>query len=273
MVNKGQSRLSDAMAADEGARARIAADIHDDTIQTLGAVALSLQNARDGTADADASAALDAASWHVRDAANRLRRVMFELMPPLSATDLRGALQAYCDVLFAGSGMECEVEHSARRRRPAVSAASGPDQVSVVVADDHPLFLGALKSTVESCGGLTLLADATDGQQALEMIRLHRPDVAVLDMRMPKLDGREVMRRLREEEPVTRVLFISEYIGGELVLQALTAGAAGYLPKSSTPDESATRSSGSPGASRSYRPRSGPSWRERCATAALRAPI
>jgi two-component system, NarL family, nitrate/nitrite response regulator NarL len=69
------------------------------------------------------------------------------------------------------------------------------------------------------------------------MIRLHRPDVAVLDMRMPKLDGREVMRRLREEQPVTRVLFISEYHGGELVLQALTAGAAGYLPKSSSPEE------------------------------------
>jgi signal transduction histidine kinase len=109
MVNKGQSRLSDAMAAEEGARARIAADIHDDTIQTLGAVALRLQNARDDTADADARAALDAASWHVRDAANRLRRVMFELMPPLSSTDLRVALEAYCEVLFAGSGMAYEV--------------------------------------------------------------------------------------------------------------------------------------------------------------------
>jgi signal transduction histidine kinase len=109
MVNKGQSRLSDAMAAEEGARARIAADIHDDTIQTLAAVAISLQNARDDAADADARAALDAASWHVRDAANRLRRVMFELMPPLSATDLRGALEAYCSVLFAGSGMAYEV--------------------------------------------------------------------------------------------------------------------------------------------------------------------
>jgi two-component system nitrate/nitrite response regulator NarL len=118
-----------------------------------------------------------------------------------------------------------------------VSAAPEPDEVSVVVADDHPLFLGALKGTVESCGSLTLLADATDGLQALEMIRLHRPDVAVLDMRMPKLDGREVMRRLREEQPATRVLFISEYYGGELVLQALTAGAAGYLPKSSSPQE------------------------------------
>src|ERR1700761_7934828 len=105
MVSKGQSRLSDAMAAEEGARARIAADIHDDTIQTLGAVALNLQNARDETADDRARAALDAASWHVRDAANRLRRVMFELMPPMGCSDLRAALEAYCSVLFAGTEM------------------------------------------------------------------------------------------------------------------------------------------------------------------------
>jgi two-component system, NarL family, nitrate/nitrite response regulator NarL len=118
-----------------------------------------------------------------------------------------------------------------------VSDAPGADEVRVVVADDHPLFLGALKRTIESCAALTLLAGASDGQEALDMVRRHQPDVVVLDMRMPKLDGREVMRRLREEKSVARVLFISEYIGGELVLQALTAGAAGYLPKSSTPDE------------------------------------
>jgi two-component system nitrate/nitrite response regulator NarL len=118
-----------------------------------------------------------------------------------------------------------------------VSDAQAPDGVSVVVADDHPLFLDALRQTIESSDRLTLLAAAADGQEALDLIRLHRPDVAVLDMRMPRLDGREVMRRLRDEEPATRVLFISEYHGGELVLQALTAGAAGYLPKSSSPEE------------------------------------
>ena len=109
MVNEGQSRLSEAMAADEDARAQLAADIHDDTIQTLAAVALSLQSARDGTADADARATLDTASWHVRDAANRLRQVMFELMPPMSPGDLRAALEGYCAVLFTGTDMACEV--------------------------------------------------------------------------------------------------------------------------------------------------------------------
>jgi len=124
MVNKRHSRLSDAMAAEEGARARLAADIHDDAIQTLSAVALSLQNARDDTADADARTALDAAAWHVRDAANRLRRVMVELMPPMSATDLRAALDAYCSVLFAGSGMTCEVAGEAPELGAEVGAVA-----------------------------------------------------------------------------------------------------------------------------------------------------
>jgi two-component system nitrate/nitrite response regulator NarL len=118
-----------------------------------------------------------------------------------------------------------------------MSGAEARAPITVVVADDHPLFLRALGETVQSCGGMKLLASAADGQQALDMVQRHRPDVVVLDMRMPKLDGREVMRRVRASEPDTRVLFISEYHGGELVLQALTAGAAGYLPKSASPEE------------------------------------
>jgi len=119
-----------------------------------------------------------------------------------------------------------------------MSAVGSPrDPVRVVVADDHPLYLEALSQTIERRDGLMLVATATDGEGALEIVRSHKPDVAVLDMRMPKLDGREVVRRLRETEPATRVLFISEYSGGELVLQALTAGAAGYLPKSASGDE------------------------------------
>jgi two-component system nitrate/nitrite response regulator NarL len=106
--------------------------------------------------------------------------------------------------------------------------------ISVVVADDHPLFRAALAEIIGSNPRLQVVATASDGQEALDQIRLHSPDVAVLDMRMPRLDGREVMRRLRQSELQTRVLFVSEYHGGEVVLQALTAGAAGYLSKSAT---------------------------------------
>ncbi|HXM86454.1 MAG TPA: response regulator transcription factor, partial [Solirubrobacteraceae bacterium] len=68
-------------------------------------------------------------------------------------------------------------------------------------------------------------------------IREHRPEVAVLDMRMPQLDGQAVVRRLRALELDTRVLFISEYHDGELVLDSLGNGAAGYLAKSATAEE------------------------------------
>jgi two-component system nitrate/nitrite response regulator NarL len=109
--------------------------------------------------------------------------------------------------------------------------------VTVVIADDHPLFRAALAETITAAERLTLLAAASDGEEALDLIRAHRPDVAVLDMRMPRLDGREVVRRVRQSELSTRVLFVSEYHGGELVLQALTAGGAGYLSKAASGDE------------------------------------
>ena len=120
------------------------------------------------------------------------------------------------------------LETDERPARPAVT---------VVIADDHPLFLSALSSAVQHSPQLELLAMAQSGIEALEAVRRHRPDVTVLDMRMPGMDGQEVLRRLRETDAPTRVLFISEYVAGELVLQALSAGGAGYVPKSATAAE------------------------------------
>jgi two-component system, NarL family, nitrate/nitrite response regulator NarL len=110
-------------------------------------------------------------------------------------------------------------------------------RVSVMVADDHPLYRQALCEAVAANPLLELVATAADGREALEVVVRHRPDVAVLDMRMPELDGQEVAIRLRQKDAPTRVLFVSEYHGGELVLQALTAGGAGYLAKTATGEE------------------------------------
>jgi DNA-binding NarL/FixJ family response regulator len=74
-------------------------------------------------------------------------------------------------------------------------------RTSVVVADDHPLYRAALEAAINSGTGLRLLSVASNGAEALELIRQHRPDVAVLDMRMPKLDGQAVVRRLGALEP------------------------------------------------------------------------
>jgi signal transduction histidine kinase len=109
MSSGAEGRLAQIVAADEAARARIVADIHDDTIQTLGAVALSLQNACDDVSDPVARTALEAGVQYVRDAAERVRQSMFELLPPLPAADLREAVEIYASVLFADSGLVHEL--------------------------------------------------------------------------------------------------------------------------------------------------------------------
>jgi two-component system nitrate/nitrite response regulator NarL len=126
--------------------------------------------------------------------------------------------------------------------RPADADAAGAPRaaarrVSVIIADDHPLFRSALREAIDADERIQVVAVGVDGQEALDLIRRHGPDVAVLDMRMPRLDGREVVRRVRQAELPTRILFVSEYHGGELVLQALTAGGAGYLSKAASADE------------------------------------
>ena len=94
--------------AEERERLRIAADIHDDTIQALGAVGLRLSHARRGS-DGPALAVLTEAETEVKAATERLRKLMFELMPPIAGDDLRAAVEGYCSVLFVGSAIDYEV--------------------------------------------------------------------------------------------------------------------------------------------------------------------
>ena len=108
---------------------------------------------------------------------------------------------------------------------------------TVVVADDHPLFRGAIVALVGQEASLTLTAVAIDGGEALEAILEHQPDVAILDMRMPVLSGSEVSARIAQSDCPTRVLLLSEYHDGETVTEALEAGAAGYLSKAATAAE------------------------------------
>lgn len=115
--------------------------------------------------------------------------------------------------------------------------ATNGKRTGVVVADDHPLYRAALEEAIKSSAGLQLMAVASNGREALAAILEHQPEVAVLDMRMPELDGQAVVRRLTALELDARVLFISEYHDGELVLDSLGTGAAGYLAKSATAEE------------------------------------
>jgi two-component system nitrate/nitrite response regulator NarL len=102
---------------------------------------------------------------------------------------------------------------------------------SVVVADDHPVYLKALQEVVAADPALVLAGSAADGDEAVTMITTVRPDVAVLDVEMPGLSGPKVAARIARLEIPTRVLFLSAHRDGATVYDALAAGGYGYVGK------------------------------------------
>lgn len=104
-------------------------------------------------------------------------------------------------------------------------------KVRAVVADDHPLYREGVVRALSSSGLVEVVAEAADGRAALEAIREHAPDVAVLDYRLPELDGIDVVHAVTRDKLPTRVLILSAHTEGALVYKALQKGAAGFLPK------------------------------------------
>ena len=107
------------------------------------------------------------------------------------------------------------------------------EKVRVVVADDHPLVREGVVRALTASGSVDVVGEAEDGTTALELIRTQRPDVALLDFRMPGLDGAQVVTAVRRDELPTRVLILSAHDESAIVYQALQEGAAGFLPKES----------------------------------------
>ena len=104
----------------------------------------------------------------------------------------------------------------------------------MIVAEDHPLYRQGLANAIRARAELALIAEAADGRTVLAQIREHQPDVAVLDLKMPQLDGLQVLTATRRDGFSTRIILLSAFIDGELVHQALSGGAAGFLSKEST---------------------------------------
>lgn len=124
-------------------------------------------------------------------------------------------------------------EHSDRR-----SAGDGlVARVRVLVADDHPAMRRAIARLVSEHDALELVGEAGDGEQAVEFIQAVVPDVALVDVRMPKLDGLGVLRRLGPESESVRVVLISGYDDSAIVHEAIAEGAAGFLSKDAEESE------------------------------------
>ena len=113
--------------------------------------------------------------------------------------------------------------------------------IRVVIADDQQLVRAGFRRILESEDGIDVVAEAADGIEAVEAVHPHDPDLVVMDIRMPKLDGIEATRRLlREERRRTRVLILTTFDLDEYVFKALSAGASGFLLKDAPPEQLVT---------------------------------
>lgn len=109
--------------------------------------------------------------------------------------------------------------------------------IRVAVADDHPVYRRGVKRALESHPDVEVVGEAADGREALALIEKASPEVALLDLRMPELDGRAVLAALKRAGSETRVIFLSGFLDAPLVHDALAAGAAGYISKEAEDEE------------------------------------
>ncbi|MFD8380710.1 response regulator [Streptomyces sp. NPDC059679] len=109
--------------------------------------------------------------------------------------------------------------------------------IRVLVADDEPMVRKGVRAVLSTAPDIGVVAEAVDGHQAVELAQLHRPDVAVLDIRMPRVDGLRAAAEIRRTVATTGVVMLTTFGEDEYILRALGDGAAGFLIKSGEPEE------------------------------------
>jgi DNA-binding NarL/FixJ family response regulator len=109
--------------------------------------------------------------------------------------------------------------------------SSADGRIRVLVADDHPVVRTGLAAVIKEEPDLQLVAQAENGERAVALYREHRPDVVLMDLRMPKMGGVDAIRSITEEFPEARILALTTYEGDADIRRALNAGARGYLLK------------------------------------------
>jgi DNA-binding NarL/FixJ family response regulator len=107
----------------------------------------------------------------------------------------------------------------------------------VLLADDHPIVLRGMRALLEAEQGITVVAEAVDGLEALRLCDEHRPELLILDIGMPKLNGIEVAARAQKLQPAPRVIMLSMHADESYVLRSLDAGARAYLLKDATDED------------------------------------
>ncbi|MFL5767142.1 MAG: response regulator [Actinomycetota bacterium] len=119
----------------------------------------------------------------------------------------------------------------------SASGTAAGDPIRVMVVDDHPVWRDGVKGDLERSGAATVVAEASDGGDAIEQAREAMPDLVLMDLRMPGVGGVDAIRQIVEESPHIKILVLSASAEESDVLEAVKVGAAGYILKSATSEE------------------------------------
>jgi two-component system NarL family response regulator len=112
-----------------------------------------------------------------------------------------------------------------------------PEPICVLLADDHPMMREGIAALISRRADMNVVAEANNGREAVELYREHRPDVVLMDLQMPIMDGFEAIQTIRAEFPSARIIVLTTYDGDEDIYRSLYAGAVGYLLKDTSRDE------------------------------------
>jgi len=109
--------------------------------------------------------------------------------------------------------------------------------VRVILADDHPLIRDGLRVMLDPSSEVEIVAEAANGRELIELVEIHKPDVVVSDIRMPEIDGLEALRRIHATSPEVKFLMLTVHDENSYVYEAISAGASGYLLKTTSSQE------------------------------------
>jgi DNA-binding NarL/FixJ family response regulator len=109
--------------------------------------------------------------------------------------------------------------------------STSPSVIRILTVDDHPLLREGIAALVNAEPDMELVAEASNGEEAIKQFRLHHPDITLMDIQMPNMNGTEAISRIRSEFPNAKIIVLSTYSGDVQVLRAIKAGARGYIVK------------------------------------------